>query len=67
MFISFCIQSIYWSRGAYLSHISTDLPHLCEEEQAGHPLLGAESGLAREIVQVRDQTLEDVFHALILA
>lgn len=50
-----------------LSHVAADLADLGQEQQAGHPFFGAETGLARKVVQVSDEPLEDVFHALVLA
>jgi hypothetical protein len=51
----------------YLPYIGGDLAHLLQEGESGHPFLGAESGLAGEVVEMRDQTLEDVLHAFIFA
>ena len=51
----------------HLSHVTTNLPNLRKKQQPRHPLMGAESRLARKIMQVRDQSLEHVFHPLILA
>lgn len=52
---------------AYLSHITAYLTDLRQELQAGHPLFGAEPGLARKVVQVGDQPLQHVLQAGILA
>lgn len=51
----------------YLSNIRTDLPDLRQKLQPGHPLRRGESGLARKVVEVRDESLEDVLHPLVLA
>jgi hypothetical protein len=51
----------------YLSYIRGDLAHLLQEGESGHPFLGAQSGLPGEVVEMRDQTLEDIFHAFIFA
>lgn len=51
----------------YLSHIGRDLAHLLQEGKSRHPFLGAESSLLGEVVEMRDETLEDVFHAFIFA
>lgn len=51
----------------YLSHVGAYLAHLGQEEQALHPLVGGEARLARKVVQVRDETLEDVFQTGVLA
>lgn len=48
-----------------MSHITADLPDLDEEVQRRHPLVGAQSGLARKVVQVRDQPLQEVLEARI--
>lgn len=50
----------------YLSNIRTDLSDLCQELQPGHPLRRGESGLARKVMEVRDEPLEDVLHSLVL-
>lgn len=53
--------------GTYIPHIATDLAARDEEGQTSHPLVGAEAGLARKIVQVGDQPRHDVLEASIAA
>lgn len=53
--------------GEYLSNIRTDLPDLSQELQASHPLRRGKSSLAREIMEVRDEALQDVLHSRVLA
>jgi hypothetical protein len=43
-----------------LSNIGTFLAHGSQELNSRHPLLCAQSCLTREVVHVRDQSLEDV-------
>lgn len=50
---------------AYLSNICTDLPDLRQELYASHPLIEAQSSLAREIVEVRYQAFHNVFQSWI--
>lgn len=52
---------------ANLAHVGANLAHLRQELDAGHPFVGAETGLAGEVVQVRDEPLKDIFHARVLA
>lgn len=53
-------------RNPHLPDISTNLADLSQEQKPGHPLMEAESGLARKVMQMRDQSFEDVFHAVVL-
>ena len=46
-----------------MSHIRTYLPDLRQELYAGHPLIEAKARFAREVMQVRDEALHDVFQA----
>lgn len=48
---------------AYLAHIRAYLPDLREELNAEHPFIETESRFSREIVQVGDEALHDVFQA----
>lgn len=48
-----------------MSHISANLPSCDEKVQCHHPLLGAQTSLARKVVQMRDQPLHEVLEARI--
>ena len=45
----------------HLSHIGAYLPHRSQELNPCHPLRGAETSLPRELMQVSDQPLQNVF------
>ena len=47
----------------YLANIRTNLSYFCEKSDAGHPLVETQARLASKVVQVRYQTLHDVFEA----
>ena len=51
----------------YLSHISTYLPRLRQEFDSGHPLVETKACLARKVMEMRDQSLQNIFHARIFA
>lgn len=48
---------------SYLSDIRAHLTGPREELDTSHPFAAREANLARKVVEVRDQALEDVFHA----
>lgn len=48
-------------RSAYLSNIGTDLAYFCQELDACHPLIETQSRFSRKVVQMRHQSLHDVF------
>lgn len=51
----------------YLPNITTNLPRRRQKLNPGHPLFRTQARLARKVMQVRDQPLEHVFHARVLA
>lgn len=51
----------------YIANITADLPRRNQEHDARHPLVRAEARLARKVVQVRDQPVEDVSEPVILS
>ena len=50
-----------------MSHVAAYLAALDEEVQCGHPLVHAQAGLAREVVEVRHETGHEVREARIVA
>lgn len=54
-------------RRGYLSNITTDLAYLRQELQSCHPFRGAQSSLPCKIVEMRNETLEDIFQPCVLA
>ena len=51
----------------YLPHVCTDLPNLRKELDACHPLVKAQAGLARKVMEVRDKAFHDVLQPRIAA
>lgn len=57
-----------WNFGigsAYMANLAGDLPDPHQEVQRCHPFRGAEASLARKVVQMRDEALEEVCEALV--
>ena len=52
---------------AYLSNITADLTHSGQVLYCGHPFFRTQSCLSREVVQVCDQTLQDIPRAWVRA
>ena len=50
-----------------MAHVAADLPATHEEVEGGHPLVGAEAGLAREVVQVSNEPVQEVLQPFIFA
>ena len=51
----------------FLADVATDLADFCQELDSCHPLVCAETGLASKVVDVGDESLEQVFHARVFA
>lgn len=50
-----------------MSNISTYLPRLRQKLDSGHPLIETQACFARKVMEMRDQSFEDIFHARIFA
>jgi hypothetical protein len=50
-----------------LAYIAADLANLCQELDSCHPLVCAETGLASKVMDVRDESLEQVLYSRIFA
>ena len=54
----YLVGEIYWrggSRSTYISNVIGDLSASDEKSEGCHPFVGAETGLAREVVEVAHQ------------
>lgn len=51
----------------FLAHVGADLAYFGQEAEAGHPFVAAETSFAGEVVEVCDEALKHVFHALVFA
>ena len=51
----------------FLADVATDLANLCQELDGCHPFVCAESSFASKVVNVRDESLEQVFHSRVIA
>lgn len=51
----------------HLPDVTANLPGLGQEQQRRHPLVGTEAGLAREVVQVSDEPVQEVLQPFIFA
>lgn len=49
----------------YLSNIRTNLAYFREESQPGHPFVRAKTGFSCEVVEVCDESLENVFQTFV--
>jgi len=50
-----------------LAYIAADLANFCQELDSCHPLVCAETGFASKVMDVGDESLEQVFHARVFA
>lgn len=54
-------------RATHLPDVTANLAGLGQEQQSRHPLVGAEACLARKVVQVSDEPVQEVLEPFILA
>jgi hypothetical protein len=50
-----------------LPDVTANLPRLGQEHQRRHPLVGAEPGLAREVMYMSDEPFQEIFEPFIIA
>ena len=62
-----CCQASERDRATYLPDVTANLPRLGQEHQRRHPLVGAEPGLAREVVYMSDEPFQEIFEPFIIA
>lgn len=62
-----CSGGIRKDIATHLPDVTANLPGLGQEQQRRHPLVGTEAGLAREVVQVSDEPVQEVLQPFIFA